>query len=310
MGDTHKLRSEGQRFSQHPQDSSRAGGAARSAPGVAAHYPHVCRVYQKARSWPGTSRGHSRRAAGGASGGALFLWAPNNHRAFFLPVSSPCHRSFFCGFRAGCLTSRSQSRPQSRLTAASPSFLSPPRMASPAKTAAALQDHLSRLLLLPGRLAAPPSAPTLAQRLRLVAGPVALTPQQWQAVHEQSLCRWASKYLRQSGGRGSTLAPESRAGASAPQGRLAGRLLHLPAAVPRRAAGAAELQPRVPQPVHQRVRARHGRAVLPALPLPGVPEEAHRGRRAVGGQAGRGGPWAAWPCRSRRVTENSLPAPC
>ena len=38
------------KLSQHPQHSSRAGGAARSAPGVAAHYPHT-KNQKVQRSW-------------------------------------------------------------------------------------------------------------------------------------------------------------------------------------------------------------------------------------------------------------------
>ena len=48
-----------QRHSQQPQRSSRAGGAARSAPGVAAHYPHTKRVGPGPRlstRWLGSER--------------------------------------------------------------------------------------------------------------------------------------------------------------------------------------------------------------------------------------------------------------
>ena len=61
--------------------------------------------------------------------------------------------------------------------------------------AAALQDHLTRLISTGlGRQPRPLStAPTLAQRFKLVAGPVHLTPEQWQAAHEQSLRRGDSQ---------------------------------------------------------------------------------------------------------------------
>ncbi len=70
---------------------------------------------------------------------------------------------------------------------------------SPTKTvlhAAALQDHFSRLFQIPGRLPLPasPSSPTLAQRYKLVSGPVTLTPSQWQAAHAQSLGRGDSQH--------------------------------------------------------------------------------------------------------------------
>lgn len=59
--------------------------------------------------------------------------------------------------------------------------------------AVALQEHFSRLLQMPGRLRLPGAAPTLAQRLRLVASPARLTPQQWEEAHAASLRRGDSR---------------------------------------------------------------------------------------------------------------------
>ena len=55
-------------LSRHPQHSSRAGGAARSAPGVAAHYPHTKerqgqRSLEAEASWRVRLPGQAARAA-------------------------------------------------------------------------------------------------------------------------------------------------------------------------------------------------------------------------------------------------------